>query len=306
MNKLMGRLKELGWRYIAFSLVVLAYLGFLAVINALMFLPALGLLPDNALSAMGHFGSFLATGNTHDLIHELVFALVVGTAAVGLLSQLLKPKENFVGQLVAITAWVAMILIAALTNNWVPQPLFIIFGGLTLLATIFHPAGLGLFTWVRGAKLNRVLLILVIIAAVPLLALAYTNIDLQTAAGGGAGLFGHNPPAFHGGNSDQSFNNTGSMATDDEETDEQKHAALGHYRNLAVLSFIIILIGILASFRPKGWRLAAWVAGFLPISLGLASIVLPEAESSLGTIWSFAAIAWGVVFITAAELIRKT
>lgn len=77
-----------------FSLVVLAYVGFLGVINVLMFAPALGQLPDNALSAMGHFGSFLTAGETHDLVHEFVFAFIIGTAAVGLLSQLWKPKES--------------------------------------------------------------------------------------------------------------------------------------------------------------------------------------------------------------------
>src|SRR3989344_4114062 len=166
MHKLTHKLKELGGRRIAFSLVVLAYLGFLGFINVMM------LLPGNWMSAMGHF-SFINTGDTHNLIHELVFALIVGTAAVGLFSQLWKPKENFAGQLIAMIAWVTMIFTAAITNNWVPQPLFIIFGGLTL------------------------------IAAVPLFMFAATNINLQT---GGEGItFGididHQGPAMHGGSS---------------------------------------------------------------------------------------------------------
>src|SRR3989344_1637301 len=161
MHKLTHKLKELGGRRIAFSLVVLAYLGFLGFINVMM------LLPGNWMSAMGHF-SFINTGDTHNLIHELVFALIVGTAAVGLFSQLWKPKENFAGQLIAMIAWVTMIFTAAITNNWVPQPLFIIFGGLTLIATILPPAGLGLFNWIRIAKVNKILLTLVVIAAVPL------------------------------------------------------------------------------------------------------------------------------------------
>ena len=135
MHEIINSVSKLGWRWIAFSLVILAYLGFLGVITVLMFVP------DNWISAMGHF-DFVYTGDTHNLIHELVFALIVGTAAVGLFSQLWKPKENFVGQLIALIVWVAMIATAALTNNWVPQPLFIIFGGLTLIATILHPVGL--------------------------------------------------------------------------------------------------------------------------------------------------------------------
>src|SRR3989338_2498977 len=194
MHKLTHKLKELGGRRIAFSLVVLAYLGFLGFINVMM------LLPGNWMSAMGHF-SFINTGDTHNLIHELVFALIVGTAAVGLFSQLWKPKENFAGQLIAMIAWVTMIFTAAITNNWVPQPLFIIFGGLTLIATILHPAGLGLFNWIRIAKVNKILLALVIIAAVPLTVFAFTNINLQTMGEGRNTGFdlNHQRPAMHGG-----------------------------------------------------------------------------------------------------------
>src|SRR3989338_1873796 len=444
MHKLTHKLKELGGRRIAFSLVVLAYLGFLGFINVMM------LLPGNWMSAMGHF-SFINTGDTHNLIHELVFALIVGTAAVGLFSQLWKPKENFAGQLIAMIAWVTMIFTAAITNNWFPQPLFIIFCGLTLIATILHPAGLGLFNWIRIAKVNKILLTLVVIAAVPLFMFAATNINLQT---GGEGItFGididHQGPAMHGGSSSadniemvkqqyggytvaqaeregyildtfclnaesfgkpaelgamgyhatneallagpidakrpqafmfdaegrvlgveyeimaemvseppqlfgQTFtklpphpgvahehyalhvwfidnpngqfadfnpdvscpsgstptteitDDSGGMAMAmDDEMDHQEHVTLGHYRAMAAFSFIILLVGLLASFRPRGWRLAAWVAGSLPILFGVASVVLPGAESSLGAAWGIVAIVWGIAFIAVAEFIHK-
>lgn len=434
------------WRRIMFSLVVLSYLGFLGFINVMMFLP------NNWMSAMRHF-DFFYTGETHNLIHELVFAFIIGTAAVGLLSQLWKPKENFAGQLVALIVWAAMILTAAFTNNWVPQPLFIIFGGLTILATILHPAGRGLFNWFKVGKINRIPLALVIIATIPLLSLAVTNINLQRAGtnihqgenGGSLNLFGHKIPK-HGSSEDkmastdiegvkQQYSNytieqaeredykldkfcldaksfgqpiergamgfhatnetllrgpiatnrpqalmfddkesvlgveyeivadavseppqlfgqtftklpshpgvihehyalhvwfvdnpngqfadfnsnvscppsstppigSGGVDTNDEVAHDQEHVTMGHYRNMTVLSFIIILVGILASFRPKGWRLAAWIAGFLPILLGLSSVVLPSAESSFGVAWGIAAITWGLIFIAVAEVIR--
>lgn len=450
MNKLTHKLKELGGRRIVFSIVVLAYLLWLIIINALMFLPALGLLPDNALSAMEHFGDFTSTGDTHNLIHELVFAFIIGTAAVGLLFQLWKPLQNIAGQLIALIIWAVMILLAIITSNWVPQPLYITFGGLTILATILHPSGLGLFNWFSVAKLNRVLLALVIIAAVPLTVFAFANINLQLGGAGGvgtgfSGLFGHQKPThdgadsimpadieavkqkygnytvaqaeqegyvldsfclnaesfgqqaelgamgYHAINEDllmgpiaverpqafmfdaegrvlgveyeimadmvseppQLFGQTftklpphpgvehehyalhvwfvdnpngqfanfnpnvscppgsapsayaGGMTIDNEADHDQEHVALGHYRSMAALSFIIILVGLLASLRPSGWRLAAWVAGVLPILLGLASVVLPAAESSLGIAWGLAAITWGLAFIVVAEVVRR-
>lgn len=286
------------WRRGAFSFVVLAYIGWLGIINALMFLPALGWLPENILSAMGHF-EFVSTGDTHNLIHELTFAFIVGTAALGLLFQLRKPMENVAGQLIAMIVWTAMALIALITNNWVPQPLFITFGGLTLLATILHPAGRGLFNWLSAVRVSKILLGLIVVAAVPLLAFAFTNFGVQTAGGETAGLFRHEIPAMHGGGA---VANQG--PSDDEAAHDDEHANQGHYRNMAAFSFIVILVGMLASLRPIGWRLAAWIAGGLAGLLGLASVILPAAESSLGLTWGLAAIVWGTVFIAAAELTR--
>jgi uncharacterized protein YjeT (DUF2065 family) len=99
---------------------------------------------------------------------------------------------------------------------------------------------------------------------------------------------------------------SGGMTMDNEAGhDDQEHINAGHYRNMSALGFIVILVGLLASFRPKDWRLAAWVAGFLPMVLGLVSVVLPNAESSLGLGWGLAAIVWGIVFIASAELTNK-
>jgi hypothetical protein len=110
-----------------------------------------------------------------------------------------------------------------------------------------------------------VLLALVIIAAVPLLALASTNIGLQRTV------------------------------TND-------HAALGHYGFMAAFSFTVIAVGFLASLRLDGWRLTAWVGGLLPALLGLASLVFADVASSLSLAWALVAIAWGVGFVVTAEL----
>ena len=250
---------------------------------------------------MGHF-SFVSTGDTNDVMHELVFSLILGTAAVGMLAQLWKPSEYITGQLIALLAWIALILTALLTNNWVPQPLIIIFGGLTFLAAVLHPAGRNLFRWFSVTRVNRVLLVLMIVAAVPLLPFTLKNINLQRESGGAAGLFNHQIPAFHGGSVVPKQEPT---STQGETGHEQMHGGLGHFRNFAALSLIILGAGVLASLRPKGWRLAAWVSGLLPIILGLASVVLPNAESSLGLVSALAAIAWGIHFILMAEFIHR-
>lgn len=70
----------------------------------------------------------------------------------------------------------------------------------------------------------------------------------------------------------------------------------------AAFSFTATGVGLLASLRPDGWRLTAWVAGLLLAVLGVASLVYPDVDSSLGLVWALAAIAWGVGFVAAAEL----
>jgi hypothetical protein len=201
----------------------------------------------------------------HHRVHDLTFSFLFGTGVVGMLVQLRRPSENVAGQLMALIPWVALVMASVLSNTpprFAPLP---ILGALTLLATLLHPTGRDLFSSFSVSRVNRVMLALVIIATVPLLAFASIKVGLQRTA------------------------------TND-------HAALGHYGFMAAFSFTVIGAGLLASLRPDGWRLTAWVAGLLPALLGLASLVYPNVDSSLGLVWALAAMAWGVVFVAAAEL----
>lgn len=85
-----------------------------------------------------------------------------------------------------------------------------------------------------------------------------------------------------------------------------EHFVQGHYGFMAAFAFTVIGVGLLASVRPDGWRLTAWVAGILPALLGLTSLVYPDASSSLDQGWALAAIAWGAVFVAIAELTKNT
>jgi hypothetical protein len=257
---------------LVFTLVVLVTLGLFGFIGAVLFLPDLvgGLVgPPAAAHAAQHFRSL-----SHR-IHDLTFSFLFGTAIVGLLAQLRTPSKNVAGQLMALIPWVGLMLVIPLTNYWVPRGTAFqsvataIFGGLTLSATMLHPAGCHLFSSFRISRVNRVMLVLVLIAAVPLLAFAYTNIGLQKTAASG-----------------------------------NEHFDLGHYGFMAAFSFTGIGVGLLASIRPDGWRLTAWVAGLLPALVGVASLVYPDVDSSLGSVWALAAIAWGVVFVAVAELTK--
>jgi membrane-bound metal-dependent hydrolase YbcI (DUF457 family) len=83
-----------------------------------------------------------------------------------------------------------------------------------------HPTGRAFFRLFNVSRINWVLLALVIIAAVPLLAFASTNIRLQA-------------------------------------TVAEDHAEMGHYGFMAAFGFTVVAVGVLASLRPDGWSLTA-------------------------------------------------
>ena len=249
-----------------FTLIIVVALAILGFFGAVV---AAGLLGLNASAqAMGHFSEH------HHRIHDLTFGFLFGTAAVGLLAQLVSPARNISGQLMALIPWLSLALVFPLTSFWTaPGGGFVIvatalLGTLTLNAAIFHPTGQDLVRSVSLRRSDPLLFALLVMAAVPLVGYALPNIALQA-----------NP------------------IKDD-------HAAAGHYGFMAALSFTVIGVGLLASLRPTGWRLTAWVAGVLPALLGLASLAFPGVSSSLEPVWAIASIAWGIVFIGAAERSR--
>ena len=207
----------------------------------------------------------------HHRVHDLTFGFLFGTAAVGMGAQLFAPLKNVAGQLMALIPWLALAVAFPLTEYWSAHASGFVmiatalFGALTLNAAIFHPAGRELFRSVRIARADRSMLALVALAVIPLLAVAHTNIGLQRGA------------------------------ADD-------HVDLGHYGFMAAFSFTVIGVGVLASLRPDGWRLTAWVGGLLPILLGTASIVFSDVASSLSVGWALTAIAWGIAFVAATEI----
>ena len=203
----------------------------------------------------------------HHRIHDLSFAFLNATTTVGMLAQLRRPVRNVASQLMALVPFAALLLSVVLTNWSVLSPPWLLVGAAAVLATMLHPAGdpLRSFSLPRA---DRTMLALIGIVAVPLLAFAFTNVGLQRVGAG-------------------------------------DHAQLGHYGYMAALSFTVIVVGALASLRPDGWRLVAWVAAALPAALGVASLVYPDVASALSLPWAIVAIAWGVVFVARAEILAR-
>lgn len=273
-------ISETGLRRIAFSTVVVGFLVFFLVVmeswKLLAFVVAGWF--DGALGLVDEF-------ETAHRIHEFAFALILWPVVIGMLAQLRSPRKHVAAQVMALVPFAGLLLAMAVTGHWKPLPIVGIFGSLVLLAAILHPAGRDLVRSFGLARIDRMMLALVLVAAVPLLAFAATHVGLQTGAIEQA-VHGHATDAAHG-------------------EVHQEHVDFGHFMLVAAFGFVVVGIGLLASLRPDGWRLSAWLTGILAAFFGLASVVFPETASSAGTMWGVAAIGWGIVFVAAAELTRE-
>jgi hypothetical protein len=86
------------------------------------------------------------------------------------------------------------------------------------------------------------------------------------------------------------------------------HVSGDHWVNMASMAFALVLTGLLASARMRGWRLTAWCAGLGVAVYGLASMVFarfPDSSvpypGSEGTEWGIAALVGGLLFVAVAE-----
>jgi len=209
------------------------------------------------------FGHF---GESEHRVHDFTYGVIFTTAIVGILAQLRRPSKNIAGMVMALIPWSGFALAAVLSGEEfvIRSTERITVAYVAVIVVLLHPTGRGFFRSFRVSRINWLMLALVGIAAVPLLSFASTHIRLKG-------------------------------------TVLDLHAGLGHYGFMAAFSFTVIGVGLLASLRPDGWRLTAWVAGLLPVLLGLTSLVYRDESSSLGLGWALATIGWGVVFIAAAE-----
>lgn len=215
----------------------------------------------------GRFGQMAHGAAGSHRVHDLTFAFLMTTGVVGILAQLRRPAKNVAGMMMALIPFAALALAGVLAGEFEIVARFNparAIGPIVAVAALLHPAGRRFFRSFRIARVNWIMVALVGVAAVPFLRFASTNIRLQ-------------------------------------ETVPDEHFIQGHYGFMAAFAFTVIGVGLLASLRPDGWRLTAWVAGLLPALLGLISLVYPDASSSLEVGWALAAVAWGAAFIAAAE-----
>lgn len=280
-NRLGRSIAELGWRRIAFTIVVL--------IPLVLYLGVFGFWRNQVLLVTSWFGGVgLLEPVFYDVahrLHEFAAAMMLWPMVIGLAAQFRSPKRHVSGILMALWSVVSVLLAIALTGGWELTPIVAFLGVPTLVATLLHPAGRELLGAFSTGRLDTLTLALVVIAAIPLLAMAANQVGLQT----GAIELAHDHAA------------TGHDA-------EVHQAHLEHHHFMFVSAFIIsaLGVGLLTSFRPRGWRLSAWVAGAMVGVYGLAGILAPSAASNPGVLWNLGAIVWAVAFVVVAEQTGET
>lgn len=141
------------------------------------------------------------------------------------------------------------------------EPPMVIFLTLALIVASLHPAREQLF---KIRRLDPYLLGLTALAALPLLAYGVGQVMLQR-------------------------------------TVTDSHAVFGHYGIMAAYAFATVVLGLVAAFRPRGWRIPAYSVGAMMTIFGVGSLVMAGQASSTSALWGVLAIGWALAFAAVAE-----
>lgn len=180
--------------------------------------------------------------------------------------QLYRPAERVGAYLLSVIAVSSILAVDLLTAG--PSALgdAAIFVVPLVFIGLLHP-GLRSFRLSR-ATVDARLLALALLAAVPLVAFAVAQIDLQLTATDG-------------------------------------HAAVGHYGVMAAVGTSVAVAAIVASFRPAGWRVLAYASALLLVLVAVASglYVHPSQGITFGLVGGVLAIVWTYLFVSTAEYV---
>jgi hypothetical protein len=77
---------------------------------------------------------------------------------------------------------------------------------------------------------------------------------------------------------------------------------VGHMTFVSALALLAVLWGIIGASNRAGWQYAAGASVVAAASMGLQSVIFPDALSGLSLAWAVAALVWCVAYGSAAIL----
>lgn len=90
------------------------------------------------------------------------------------------------------------------------------------------------------------------------------------------------------------------------------HVQMNHWATMAAMAFALVLCGLLAAGRLRGWRITAWSAGLGSFVYGVASMVFHDFAGtglpypgSEGLWWGLVAAVGGLAFVALAEAVAR-
>lgn len=258
-----------------------------ALIPLVLWLALFQLWRNQLLLVTSWFGGFgLLEPIFYELPHRLHdFAAGLGWWPIiaGLVAHVYASRRWPAAIMVALWGILSILIAIVLTGGYELLPIIAFVGVPILLATLLHPSGLALLGGLTDSRPNRLLLGLVVVAAIPLLAFAAHQVGLQTGAIEAA-------HAHAGGGHDAEVH--------------QQHIEFHHFMFVTQWAVGAVGLGLLASLQPAGWRLAAWLAAAMVAVFAMAGLLAPSAASNPGFLWNLGAIVWALVFVSAAAMER--
>ncbi len=196
-------------------------------------------------------------------VTELGYGALIGIIlTVGVASQLRAPERRIAGMQQAALVIPALLIGSAVSADGQNlEAAAIVFVGVGILL-VLHPARAQFLR--RGARISRPLFAISVIGAIPSVAYALEmGAQAQDLVG----------PPHH----------------------------VQRLSTMAAMAIAIVLVGLLASLKTRGWRIPAWSAGLAAVAFGLASAVYTDHPAAVGLGWGGAALAGGVLFIALGE-----
>ena len=236
------------------------------VLLALLLFLHLGERPEQLAFILTAFGDLAdGAGATHE-IHFFAQGVFAWAILAAVAAQLRRPAAQVGAAWVygagTVLAFAMFLAFADLPAEVVP----IVVGAIVIAAAAFvaHPS-----SWrARFAPVaapSRALLVLVALAAVPLVIYAVGQLDVHAGSG-----------------------------------PHDEHYEFGHWVVMAVYALLAPLVGVIAAAKVPGWRFPLWVTGLMVAALGVGSLGI-SAVSQLSTPWALAAILWGATFIAVGQ-----